>query len=393
MISVEEAISIVLRNAQVFGVESVPLQESAGRFLAEDIHADRNFPPFHRVAMDGIALRKSDFDAGQRIFTIHGIQGAGEPATVCPKGKAIEIMTGAVLPEGADCVIRYEDTEVDGNSRKVNVGSVSMHQNVHQEGSDKRAGEILIEQNTKIGSGEIGILATVGKHSVPVKKMPSVAIISTGNELVEVHQTPLPHQIRRSNVHTLLALLSAYNLTGNEYHLSDDRHMIREKLQDILNRYDVVMLSGAVSKGKYDFLPDVLEELGVVQHFHRVAQRPGKPFWFGSNQNTMVFAFPGNPVSTLACAVRYFTPWLFTSLDLAFKPTKATLKIDVSFKPNLTYFIPVKLENHDGEIYGIPQPGNGSGDLANLTLADGFMELPQGADTYPAGKVFDVYGY
>ena len=393
MISVQEAISTVTQFARSLGSESISLQECMGRYLAEDIRADRNFPPFHRVAMDGITIHKSDFDGGQRIFQIYGVQGAGEPALECPTGMAIEIMTGAVLPKGADCVSRYEDTVIEGYGRKINLDSVRQFQNVHQEGSDKLKGEILIRKNAKIGSGEIGVLATVGKHMVLVKRLPRVAIISTGNELVEVNQSPLPHQIRRSNVHTLLALLGTYNIVGDEYHLPDNQKQIREKLNVILNTYDVVMLSGAVSKGKFDYLPSVLEELKVVKHFHRVAQRPGKPFWFGSNKETVVFAFPGNPVSTLACAVRYFTPWLFKSLDCEYEATKAKLDSDVSFKPNLTYFIPVKLENRDGVEIAIPQPGNGSGDLANLSNADGFMELPQGEDVYPAGLVYDVYGY
>lgn len=393
MISVQEAISTVTRFTRSLGSESIPLQECMGRYLAEDIRADRNFPPFHRVAMDGIAIHKNDFDAGQRVFPIHGVQGAGEQALECPKGMAIEIMTGAVLPKGADCVIRYEDTAIQGDGRKIDLDSVALFQNVHQEGTDKQKDEVLIRKNAKIGSGEIGVLATAGKHVVSVKRLPRVAIISTGNELVEVNQSPLPHQIRRSNVHTLLALLETYNVVGDEYHLPDDQKLIREKLNVILNTFDVVMLSGAVSKGKFDYLPSVLEELKVVKHFHRVAQRPGKPFWFGSNKKTVVFAFPGNPVSTLACAVRYFLPWLFKSLGHEYRATKAKLDSDVSFKPNLAYFVPVKLENRDGVVYAIPQPGNGSGDLTNLAHADGFMELPQGEDVYPAGLAYDVYGY
>ena len=234
---------------------------------------------------------------------------------------------------------------------------------------------MILTNDTLIRPAEIGILATVGITRPEVYKLPSVTVISTGDELVDIEQTPLPHQIRKSNVHTLVALLKSLGIEATTLHLTDSKTEIRTTLETVLNNTDVLMLSGAVSKGKFDFLPEILEELGVVKHFHKVQQRPGKPFWFGTTSSCTVFAFPGNPVSTYCCAIRYFKPWLENCLHLNPTSDSARLTEEVKFDKPLTYFLQVKTSIENGQLLAQPVPGKGSGDLANLTRANAFLEI------------------
>ena len=200
-------------------------------------------------------------------------------------------------------------------------------QNIHYRGSDRSKGAILLENGNRISAGTVNILASVGKSEVLVKKLPNVTVISTGNELVEVSETPLPHQIRKSNSLSLAANLSKEKINVELLHLADDQKLIEATLENALVQNDVLLLSGGVSKGKFDFIPSAFEKLEVQKIFHRVAQRPGKPFWFGldSKNETVVFSFPGNPVSTFANYHVYFLPWLYRSLGLDIQERKVIL--------------------------------------------------------------------
>ncbi|CAL2090963.1 Molybdopterin molybdenumtransferase [Tenacibaculum sp. 190524A02b] len=395
MISVKEATDKILNHTRDFGEEEIPFIDAVGRVLKEDIIADRDFPPFNRVAMDGIAINYRFFEYGVRDFKIEGIQPAGsaqekmENATHC-----YEVMTGAVLPENTDTVIRYEDVEVNTLMATVTVDTIKEGQNIHYQGSDKEQGTVLIKKNTIVSPAEIGVLATVGKSKVKVAKQPKVMIVSTGDELVGVEETPLAHQIRRSNVYTLVSLLDRLKIPSETVHLTDDKEVLKEKIKEYLKEYDALLFSGAVSKGKFDFLPEVLDGLGVEKLFHKVAQRPGKPFWSGITDNCCVFAFPGNPVSTFVNGMAYFYPWYYKSVGVAQKIEAAVLTEDVIFKPNLTYFLQVKLSVENSELKATPVKANGSGDLASLIDADGFIELPKTEEiTFKKGTVFPVILY
>lgn len=387
MISVTEATNIILENARNFGSEIVHISECVGRRLDEDIVADRDFPPFDRVAMDGICIRYEDFQNGQRQFEIQDTQAAGSEKLTLANRCAIEIMTGATLSNNADVVIRYEDISIESNIATVNISQVKQFQNVHGKGSDNKTGDVLVPRDTIINSAVIGVLATVGKQQIKVKTLPKIAIISTGDELVEINETPSEYQIRKSNVYSLETLLKNQNIIPDKFHLSDSKSEIEEALSTILRNYDAVLMSGAVSKGKFDFLPDVLEKLGVEKLFHRVAQRPGKPFWFGKRNNTSVFAFPGNPVSTYVCAIRYFIPWLTNIKQQHF----AILAEDFDFKPELTNFLQVKITNIAGCLHAQPYVGNGSGDLANLVQIDALMELPSSVSHFKKGTAYPIW--
>ena len=314
--TVNEALDIILNTSTNFGVEEVDFLKSNGRILKEEIVADRDFPPFNRVSMDGIAISSEAFNKGQRAFKIEGIQAAGsEQLTLQDPSNCIEAMTGAVLPKNTNVVIQYELLEIKNGIATVNLDVVKHFQNIHLKGLDRKQGDILIQKNTVISPAEIGVFATVGKSIVKVAKQPKVMIISTGNELVAVSENPADHQIRRSNVFTLVSLLEKLNIKAETAHISDDKNLLLNKIESFLNEYDVLLFSGAVSKGKFDFIPEVLDSLGVEKLFHRVKQRPGKPFWFGKKEDKTVFAFPGNPVSTFAsCLETAVVTWSTVSL-------------------------------------------------------------------------------
>lgn len=397
MLSVQEAENIIFDHQLTLYTEGVPLAQSLGRILAEDIVADRDFPPFDRVTMDGIAIRFEDFGKGHRTFQIQGIQAAGSPqlflkSTIEPP--ALEVMTGAILPEGCDTVIRYEDLKLDGDSVTILIDNISFQQNIHKRGIDRRQNDTIILRGRRITSAEIGTAATVGKSEIQVVKRPKIAIISTGDELVDIDKMPLLHQIRRSNVYSLAAILETeFKISSNIFHFNDDENAITEGVQHILNEYEIVVLSGAVSEGKFDFVPTALNNLGVKKLFHKVAQRPGKPFWFGKTPSSVIFALPGNPVSTFLCAYRYLVPFLKLSLNFSVKTEYAVLTETIKFKPDLTYFMPVKIVNTEGVLKAVPLEGHGSGDLANLNDADGFLELPRGRDIFEREEVFPLIQY
>ena len=395
LISVEEASSVILSEVEDFGTEEIQFNNALGRVLKEDIKADREMPPFDRVSMDGIALKTSVFESGLRQFKIEGVQAAGnEQLTLINPNNCLEAMTGAMLPLGTDAVIPYELISIENNIAKVNIDAIKYFQNIHKQGLDRKKNDVLISKNTRISSAEIGVLATVGKTKVKVAKLPKIAIISTGDELVDVDQLPQAYQIRKSNVHSLVSLLYGAGLHADSYHLPDDKVTLKQKIKTYLEVYDVLMFSGAVSKGKFDYLPDILDELDVKKLFHKVQQRPGKPFWFGKKGKTTVFAYPGNPVSTYVSCLKYFFPWLNSSLKIKTEPYGfAVLGKDFIFKPELTYFLQVKLKNEMGLIVASPISGNGSGDLANLTQNDAFLELPSNRTEFKKGDVFPIIPY
>jgi len=408
MITSQKALEIILDNTQDFGIEEVPFLESLGRVLKEDIKADRNFPPFNRVSMDGIAILYDTFAKGQKDFYVENIQAAGsKQVTLKEDINCIEVMTGAVLPRHTNTVIPYELVIIKNGMATIDTKNVINGQNIHPEGKDRKTNDVLIRRNGIISPAEIGILATVGKSTVKVAKQPSVLIISTGDELVEVAEQPKAYQIRKSNVYNLVSLLENLNIKADTKHITDDKLVLKKKIEQFLINYDVLLFSGAVSKGKFDYLPEVLDELGVEKKFHKVKQRPGKPFWFGhtvplgvseqgenKSKKTIVFAFPGNPVSTFVGCVKYFYPWYKKSVDIVFENhQKAILAEDFTFKPALTYFLQVRLENKKGLLIAVPITGNGSGDLANLANADAFLELPDDRNEFKTGEVFPLITY
>jgi len=391
MISVQEATSIVMNHLGDFSTETISLQDCTGRILAEDVFADAPFPSFDRVMMDGIAINYASWEKGNRSFPIQEMQPAGVPKTSLKNtDHCIEVMTGAILPGRTDVVIPYEEFDSKDGVITINLETTTQWKNIHRLGTDQQTGDLLLAKNTSLSPAEIATLAAVGKSEVLVRKLPKVAIISTGDELVEVHETPAAHQIRKSNSHALAASLTEMNISTRLIHLPDEREAIISQLKTIVAEHDVVILSGGVSKGKKDYIPEALEIIGVEKLFHRVKQRPGKPFWFGTKGKTTIFALPGNPVATFLCFYRYVKPWILASLtENQPQPRQSVvLTEDYTFQVPLTYFLQVKLNNEKGRLIATPIAGKGSGDFTNLNQADGFVELPDDQSQFEKGEVF-----
>lgn len=395
MISVQAAKAFIEEAICDFGTEKQPAQQALGRVLREELYADRDFPPFNRVAMDGIAIRAASFNAGQRSFPIAGIAAAGSPQQkLVDAANCLEVMTGCMLPQGADAVIRYEDLTIENGVATINLEQLKHWQNIHQQGLDRKKHDLLMAKNKVITAAELGVAATIGKTELEVSKLPRVAVISTGDELVDIHETPLVHQIRRSNVFRLEGSLKKIGVDVQLFHLKDELAHIVTELKQILANFDVLVLSGGVSMGKFDYLPKAFQLLGVQEVFHKVKQRPGKPFWFGKlKEEAIVFALPGNPVSSFMCTQVYVLPWLRACLQAPAAPVRyAQLADNYHFKPDLDYFLQVKLTyTPDGRTLAHAVTGNGSGDLANLVDADAFLQLPRGRNDFLKGEAFPYY--
>lgn len=382
MISHPEALEKVLAINTNFGTEKVALLESVNRILAEDIFADRDFPPFDRVTKDGIAVNSEALEKGKTSFKIEAIYAAGSPQGILNDPEnCVEIMTGAMLPKNCDSVIMYEDVEIENGIARLQT-EVKAKINIHRQGSDRQSGEKILSKNQRISAKEIGVLATVGKAVVLVKKLPKIAIVSTGDELVDVAETPLPHQIRTSNTLSLFAALEKEKITPTLLHIRDEKEVMLQQVENAINNHDVLLLSGGVSKGKFDYLPEILEELKVEKLFHRVLQRPGKPLWFGKQheKNVTVFSFPGNPNSTFVNFHIYFKRWLAASLELETSTSEVILKSDIANNPKITRYLLVKTKAKNGQFQAELLNENGSGDLISLANADGVIVLPPEKD-------------
>jgi molybdopterin molybdotransferase len=385
---------LIGQNLQCLPIESLPLAQCAGAVLRENIYAERDQPPFDRVAMDGVALA-SDSSAGN--LRIQATQAAGDaPLTLAGPGHCIEIMTGAVLPGGCDCVVPVEEyTAAGGSVTFAPRTRIEAWRNVHRRGSDTRQGALLVAAGMQLRAPEIAIAASAGMARIRVSSQPMVAVISTGNELIEPGEPVLDHQIRRSNVYAIVSALREHGFQRvADDHLRDDRVEMRERLHFHLETHDVLVLSGGVSAGRFDLVPSVLQELGVREVFHHVAQRPGRPLWFGvAPSGAAVFGLPGNPVSALVCYTRYVLPALLGSLGHSGRAAeRIALGAAVKIGAPLTHFMPVKLQQDDwGRPWALPAPTNGSGDFTALAGTDGFVELPPGPNTYPKGHVTRFY--
>ncbi|HEX6637993.1 MAG TPA: gephyrin-like molybdotransferase Glp [Steroidobacteraceae bacterium] len=390
MLTPAQAETLIEQHLTCLPIESLPLTQAAGAVLRENIYAERDQPPFDRVAMDGIALM-SRATGRAAALRIRGTQNAGDPPhTLSDPEGCIEIMTGAMLPQGCDAVVPVEQLQRQGDLVQV-PGQVSPWQNVHRRGSDCRQGALLLSAGTRLTPPEVAIAAGAGMARLRVSSQPMIVVISTGNELVEPGETIQPHQVRRSNAYGITAALRQHGFTRvADDHVRDDEAELTARLDFHLRTHDVLILSGGVSMGAMDLVPKVLEKAGVQLVFHHVAQRPGKPMWFGVSQaGPAVFALPGNPVSTLVCLSRYVLPALRAAMGQAAAETpRIALTAPVEVKAALAYYLPVKLKSDDwGRTSAQPCPTNGSGDFTSLAGTDGFVELPPGPNTFPKGFV------
>ncbi|MEY2636711.1 MAG: Molybdopterin molybdotransferase [Bacteroidota bacterium] len=361
MISPLEAIELLKNITIPFRTEKMPLAKTLGMNIAEKIVADRDFPPFDRVMMDGIAVK----DITAPTWKIEGILFAGEPVKAIKKTDgALEIMTGATAPRGTEAIIKIEDLSIEKKiATYIGKTPLEKGQHIHLQGADAPAGSVLVKKRTKIGPVEIAIAATVGKAHIEVESKPHVHIFSTGDEIVGLHETPADHQIRSSNVMMLKSVLLSKGFKANSSHLADSAEKIKASIDKALDSNDIILLSGGVSAGKKDLIPGVLAEAGFETVFHKISQKPGRPLLVATRPDgKVVFAFPGNPISTLTCFWVYFLPWVsgewpeYNVKEIKFLP-KPSAELD--------QWIPVE----NGEVLA----HNGSGDLINWSRADGLV--------------------
>ena len=361
MISPLEAIELLKNITIPFRTEKLPLAKTLGMNIAEKIVADRDFPPFDRVMMDGIAVK----DISAPTWKIEGILFAGEPVKAIKKiDGALEIMTGATAPRGTEAIIKIEDLSIEKKiATYVGKTPLEKGQFFHLQGADAPAGSVLVKKRTKIGPVEIAIAATVGKAHIEVESKPHVHIFSTGDEIVGLHETPKDHQIRSSNVMMLKSVLLSKGFKANSSHLPDSAEKIKASIDKVLESNDIILLSGGVSAGKKDLIPGVIAEAGFETVFHKISQKPGKPMLVATRSDgKVVFAFPGNPISTLTCFWVYFLPWVsgewaeYNVKEIQFLP-KPSAELD--------QWIPVE----NGEVLA----HNGSGDLISWSRADGLV--------------------
>ena len=391
------AVEAISSRLTCLPIESLPLTQCVGGTLRENVYAERDQPPFDRVTMDGIAVDSDALRRGLKRFRIQATQAAGSPPLKLSSSQdAIEVMTGAMLPAGCDYVIPIEQLQIgDGFAELRSQVIASPYHNIHRRGSDSRQGRLLLEAGTLLRAPEIAVAASAGMARVRVSSQPAVMVVSTGDELIEPGDPITDYQVRRSNAYAVAATLRrrGFGRVGDD-HVPDDETLLRKRLELHLTTHEVVILSGGVSMGKFDLVPKALMQLGVEEVFHNIAQRPGKPMWFGVGpQGQSVFGLPGNPVSTLVCLIRYVIPAIAEAMGTKRAETeRLALAAEVPVQHALTYFLPVSVEHDDwGRPWARPRPTNGSGDFLSLAGTEGFVELPPGPNTYPKGFVTSIY--
>jgi molybdopterin molybdotransferase len=392
MISADEALRIVLDNVAPLGVERVPILGALGRVLAEEIGSPRDIPGFDNSAMDGYAVRAADLAGASeskpvRLAVVETV-GAGQmPARRVGAGQAVRTMTGAPLADGADAIVPVERTRGSGDTVEF-LASAEAGAFIRPRGEDLRAGELVMSAGKALTPADLGMLASVNRAMVEVIRRPRVAIVATGDELVDVDQAPSGAQVVNSNAY---ALAGAIREAGAEAAIlkvaRDDAREIRERLAEAMT-FDALLSTGGVSVGQFDHVKGALDELGMRQLFHGVAQKPGRPLKFGTVGYRPVFGLPGNPVSTLVCFYLYARPALRKMAGrrrVGLPRVRARCAVDIKTSKDLTEFVRVKLER-DGEGYRATPTGNqGSGILSSLSRADGLLVGPSTETLLKAG--------
>ena len=397
MINVRAALDLVLADLPRIGTEFVVLPQAAGRVLAAPVLASRDVPPFRNAAMDGFAVRAVDVaTAGTQTpvtLRILEVVGAGAmPRHTVAAGTATKIMTGSLMPEGADAVVRVEDTTEQDGSVRVLI-SVAPGVSVRHPGEDMRAGETVLTPGRDLRPADIGLLASLGVAVVPVVRRPSVAILATGDELVDLGQPLGPGQIVNSNAYTLAAAVEEAGATPRLLGIvRDTPEATRGAFGDALAN-DMVLSTGGVSMGTFDLVRQTLADLGVTERFWKIAQKPGKPLTFGMRDHVPVFGLPGNPVSSLVCFYLYVRPALraMMGLERLHLPTvTAIADEDIKTAPGLTEFVRCML-NGEASAYRVRVTGSqSSGVLRSMSLGHGLIIAPPEVGTIARGSTVRV---
>ncbi len=387
---VREKLGTVKRDLKA---EAAPLGQALNRVLAENVEADRDYPPFNRSTRDGYAVRSADVGTAPAALDCVGEVRAGESfaGQVAPK-QCVRIMTGAPLPPGADAVVMFEQAH-ESDARVSVQRPVEPWENVVRQGSEAAAGNVVVHEGRRLGAAELGLLASVGRKDVNVFRQPSVAILPTGDEVVPVDRRPEWFQVRNSNAVTLEAQVAQAGGAPRRLGVApDDKAALRRMIEEGLEA-DLLLLSGGISAGKYDFVEEVLKELGAEFYFHGVAIRPGKPLAFGYVRGKFFFGLPGNPVSTYVTFELFVRPALGMLQGAEFEfPVFLRARMGKPFKqkPGLTAFMPARvcLENLDPVVNLVGWQG--SGDLVGVAAANCFLVVHPDQSEIPRGEWVDV---
>ena len=400
MILFEDAVNIVLSNAITLDAERIDISESVGRILAEDLFSDMDMPPFDKSAVDGFACMTYDLkllnETPQNhiqqtiILQVDETIAAGSiPGKMIQPGHCSKIMTGAMVPPGAGCVVMVEDTEPAGENL-VRINQATESKNICYKGEDIKTGDLVLHQGIQIAPAHVAVLAAIGATNPLVSMLPRVGIISTGDELVEPSRTPGPAQIRNSNAWQLEAQLKTVPAITAYYGIaSDESSQLRNMIGLAMEENDVVLLTGGVSMGEFDFVPAIMEEAGVEILFKSVAIQPGKPTVFGRRNNTIIFGLPGNPVSSFVVFEMLVRPFLRHMMGIAVDPPMFILPMGVDFsrrKSARKSMIPVMIR--DGAVY--PVDYHGSAHINAYAMASGILVMQIGTTVIHKGEPVHV---
>jgi len=388
LIEFEEAYRRVMEPAFSTGNERVSFVDSVGRVLAENIRSDIDMPPFNKATVDGFACRRADLGSELEII---GTIAAGSISTKhVTEKKCSRIMTGAAVPDGADMVFMVEDSQLLGSNRVRFTGSFSK-ENISYQGEDIRRGDTVLNTGKLIKPQDIAVMASVGSVSVSVYKKPLVAVISTGDELVEPSDIPAPSQIRNSNAYQLLAQVERAGGEGKYYGIArDNEDETYAMITRAISENDLVLLTGGVSMGDFDFVPSVLEKAGVRIVFSRVNIQPGKPTTFGIHPDALVFGLPGNPVSSFVQFELLVRPLICKMMGYEFKPLTFSLPMKESFtrrSVDRLGMIPVIITNEG--LVSAPEY-HGSGHISALSGAYGIVAMTSGKKSFEKGEIVSV---
>ncbi len=395
MITIEEARQLVLKHARPLAPMTLPMSSAAlGLVLAEDIVSDLFVPPFDKAMMDGYAVRSTDLVEGKGSLDVIEEVAAGHlPRQTVGTGQATRIMTGSPIPAGADAVVPVEKTRTSAGNRVQIEDKPAPNQHILEKGREMRPGDVVLRSGAILRPPEFGLLATVGRIAVKVQPPPRVGIISTGDELVEPSRTPGPGQIRNGNGPMLLAqVCRAGGLPRMLGIARDTPESLRSLISDGLQS-EILVLSGGVSAGKLDLVPGILTELGVQAHFHKVEMKPGKPVFFGTCRDTLVFGLPGNPVSSMVCFELFVRPAisrLCGHADVGPTVVQAINEDDYPYKTDRPTYHPAWLEQTDDGYHVRIVPWFGSPDLRALVQANAFAVLPKGDHVHRKGHRVEV---
>ncbi len=393
MLTIEEALKLVTDCARELPACRVPLGEAAGLVLAEDVTSEVNSPPYDKALMDGYAVRSGDRETRRRV--LEEIAAGNVPRFALTPGTATRIMTGAPIPEGADAVVQVEwTTMVDDSTVELQTPEVPAGKNLLPLGTSLRIGDSVLKKGTVLRPIEIAVLAEIGRGMVLAVPRPKVAVLPTGNELVPVGDRPAAGQIRNSNGPMLLATAAHAGAEAVELGIAPDIHSELGRWVKQGLEADILVLSGGVSAGKFDLVPQVLAELGVKQVFHKIALRPGKPLWFGvwesEERRTLVFALPGNPVSSLVCFELFVRPAIEILAGHGFagwRTTAGSISHAFDHSGGRAACLPARVDL--GPVKGRPGveilPWHGSADMATLTHANALALLPGEAQQLQPG--------